>query len=202
MASRIAQLPDVGLVSGITRPLGTVPPEFRATYQAGLVGDRLGRRLHADRSARRRPQPARRRAPTRWRATSVTSAPRSRDRAEHSESARRVLVDESPIRRRQAGPERRHRRQARRQHQRARQLHGHQLHGGQGHVRLDRPGAGGAAGQPGLRPRPSCSETRNAFERLVAARNDGNLDEINNLAATSCRGCNDKDSPQRDGEAS
>jgi RND superfamily putative drug exporter len=41
MASRVAQLPDVGLVSGITRPLGEVPPEFRATFQAGLVGDRL-----------------------------------------------------------------------------------------------------------------------------------------------------------------
>ncbi|HZA12231.1 MMPL family transporter [Mycobacterium sp.] len=41
MASRVAQLPDVSLVSGITRPLGVVPPEFRATFQAGLVGDRL-----------------------------------------------------------------------------------------------------------------------------------------------------------------
>ena len=29
------------LVSGITRPLGSVPPEFRATYQAGIVGTRL-----------------------------------------------------------------------------------------------------------------------------------------------------------------
>ena len=41
MASRIAQLPDIGLVSGVTRPLGEVPPEFRATFQAGIVGDRL-----------------------------------------------------------------------------------------------------------------------------------------------------------------
>ncbi|MGV0743985.1 MMPL/RND family transporter [Mycolicibacterium sp. XJ870] len=41
LASRVAQLPDVGLVSGITRPLGDVPPEFRATYQSGLVGARL-----------------------------------------------------------------------------------------------------------------------------------------------------------------
>jgi RND superfamily putative drug exporter len=41
MASRISQLPDVAMVSGITRPLGDVPPEFRATFQAGLVGDRL-----------------------------------------------------------------------------------------------------------------------------------------------------------------
>jgi RND superfamily putative drug exporter len=41
MASRIAQLPDIALVSGATRPLGEVPPEFRATFQAGIVGDRL-----------------------------------------------------------------------------------------------------------------------------------------------------------------
>ncbi|MCV7287910.1 MMPL family transporter [Mycolicibacterium wolinskyi] len=41
LASRVAQLPDVGLVSGITRPLGEVPAEFRATFQAGIVGDRL-----------------------------------------------------------------------------------------------------------------------------------------------------------------
>ncbi|MDR3662958.1 MAG: MMPL family transporter [Mycobacterium sp.] len=41
MASRISQLPDIAMVSGITRPMGEVPPEFRATFQAGLVGDRL-----------------------------------------------------------------------------------------------------------------------------------------------------------------
>lgn len=41
LAERIAQLPDIQMVSGITRPLGSVPPEFRATYQAGIVGSRL-----------------------------------------------------------------------------------------------------------------------------------------------------------------
>lgn len=41
LAARVAQLPNVGLVSGITRPLGEVPLEFRATYQAGIVGSRL-----------------------------------------------------------------------------------------------------------------------------------------------------------------
>ena len=41
MASRIAQLSDISLISGITRPLGEVPPEFRATFQAGIVGARL-----------------------------------------------------------------------------------------------------------------------------------------------------------------
>lgn len=41
MASRVAQLPNVEMVNGITRPLGDVPQEFRATFQAGIVGDRL-----------------------------------------------------------------------------------------------------------------------------------------------------------------
>jgi putative drug exporter of the RND superfamily len=41
MAQRVSQLPNVARVSGITRPTGVVPQEFRATYQAGLVGDRL-----------------------------------------------------------------------------------------------------------------------------------------------------------------
>ncbi len=42
MAERVSQLPDIARVSGITRPTGVVPQEFRATYQAGAVGARLG----------------------------------------------------------------------------------------------------------------------------------------------------------------
>jgi RND superfamily putative drug exporter len=41
MAERISQLPNIAMVNGVTRPLGKVPKEFRATYQAGIVGDRL-----------------------------------------------------------------------------------------------------------------------------------------------------------------
>jgi RND superfamily putative drug exporter len=41
MAQRVSQLPNIGLVSGLTRPTGQVPQEFRATYQAGIVGDRM-----------------------------------------------------------------------------------------------------------------------------------------------------------------
>jgi RND superfamily putative drug exporter len=41
MAQRVSQLPNIGLVSGLTRPTGEVPQEFRATYQAGIVGDRM-----------------------------------------------------------------------------------------------------------------------------------------------------------------
>ncbi|MCV7259845.1 MMPL/RND family transporter [Mycobacterium shimoidei] len=38
MADRVSQLPNIAAVSGITRPTGAVPKEFRATYQAGAVG--------------------------------------------------------------------------------------------------------------------------------------------------------------------
>ncbi len=41
MAQRVSQLPNIGLVSGLTRPTGEVPQEFRATYQAGIDGDRM-----------------------------------------------------------------------------------------------------------------------------------------------------------------
>ncbi len=41
MAQRISQLPNIAKINGITRPLGQVPEEFRASYQAGIVGDRL-----------------------------------------------------------------------------------------------------------------------------------------------------------------
>ncbi|MEI7714632.1 MAG: RND family transporter [Mycobacterium sp.] len=38
MASRVGQLPNVAAVRGITRPTGRVPDQFRATYQAGAIG--------------------------------------------------------------------------------------------------------------------------------------------------------------------
>ncbi len=38
LAQRVSQLPNVAAVSGITRPTGAVPKEFRATYQAGAIG--------------------------------------------------------------------------------------------------------------------------------------------------------------------
>lgn len=41
MADRVSQLPNVGAVSGITRPTGNVPEQFRATYQAGAIGSLL-----------------------------------------------------------------------------------------------------------------------------------------------------------------
>jgi putative drug exporter of the RND superfamily len=41
MAQRISQLPGVAMVRGITRPTGQSPQEARATFQAGMVGDKL-----------------------------------------------------------------------------------------------------------------------------------------------------------------
>jgi len=41
MASRVGQLPNIAAVSGITRPTGRVPEQFRATYQAGAIGSFL-----------------------------------------------------------------------------------------------------------------------------------------------------------------
>lgn len=41
MADRVSQLPNIAAVSGITRPTGIVPEQFRATYQAGAIGTLL-----------------------------------------------------------------------------------------------------------------------------------------------------------------
>ena len=43
LADRVSQLPNIAVVSGITRPTGIVPEQFRATYQAGAVGSILAR---------------------------------------------------------------------------------------------------------------------------------------------------------------
>jgi RND superfamily putative drug exporter len=41
MADRVSQLPNIAAISGITRPTGKVPEQFRATYQAGAIGTML-----------------------------------------------------------------------------------------------------------------------------------------------------------------
>jgi putative drug exporter of the RND superfamily len=38
MADRVSQLSNIAAISGITRPTGNVPEQFRATYQAGAIG--------------------------------------------------------------------------------------------------------------------------------------------------------------------
>ena len=157
---------------------GEVPPEFRATYQAGLVGDRL-----ADGSA----QIGQRTGDLNRLATGAdTLADNLGDvRAQVNKIVPSIqsLVDafssvRTQYRRRQAGARRRQRRQARRQHQRARQRDGRELLRRQGHVRLDRPGADGAARQRGLRrrsllqrhPCPVRAARRRAQRRTASTR--------------------------------
>jgi RND superfamily putative drug exporter len=41
MGRRVAQVPDVAMVRGMTRPLGDSPEQTKPTWQAGLVGDKL-----------------------------------------------------------------------------------------------------------------------------------------------------------------
>ncbi len=41
MAGRVAQVPDVAMVRGMTRPLGDSLEQTKATWQAGIVGDKL-----------------------------------------------------------------------------------------------------------------------------------------------------------------
>jgi RND superfamily putative drug exporter len=38
LADRVSQLPNIAVISGITRPTGNVPEQFRATCQAGAIG--------------------------------------------------------------------------------------------------------------------------------------------------------------------
>ncbi|MCV7282687.1 RND family transporter [Mycolicibacterium flavescens] len=42
MAKRVAALPDIDMIRGITRPTGEVLEQAKATYQAGEVGSKLG----------------------------------------------------------------------------------------------------------------------------------------------------------------
>ncbi|MET0700772.1 MAG: RND family transporter [Mycobacterium sp.] len=42
MAARVAQLPNIDMVRGITRPSGEMLEQAKATYQAGEVGSKLG----------------------------------------------------------------------------------------------------------------------------------------------------------------
>ncbi len=196
MASRVEQLPDVGLVSGITRPLGEVPPEFRATYQAGIVGDRL-----ADGSAQigQRTGDLNRLtdgADTLADSLADVRAPDQHHRTQHRGPDRHVLLGADPVRRRQAGARRQSRGRAGRQRQRARHVHGRQLRRRQGHVRLDRPGPGRAERQRDLQrqpvlqrhPRPAAEAVRRARRRTASTRST--------TSPTNCRAFGRPANPQ------
>ena len=150
-----AQLPNVALVSGITRPTGNVPRTVQGHLSGGRCRHPPGRRLQPDQRAQRRPQPAGGGGQHAGRATSTRCAARSaQHRASVQEPGGLASVDEGPVQRRHSWS---------RDVDIAAQLvdhvnslsndHGLQLHRGQGLFRLDRPGPDGAAGQSGLRSR-------------------------------------------------
>ena len=153
MADRVSQLPNIAVVSGITRPTGTVPEQFRATYQAGAVGSILARGStvindHTN-DLNRLVDGA---------GTLAENLDDVRGQVGKLATSIQGLIDaftslKNPVRRRHLGQGGRHRSQARRPRELTQQCHGLELLRRQGHVWLDRPGAGGAAGQPGLRCR-------------------------------------------------
>jgi RND superfamily putative drug exporter len=182
MASRVAQLPNVGLVSGITRPLGDVPPEFRATYQAGLVGRRL-----ADGSA----QIGQRTGDlNRLVAGANSLADNLGDvRAQVNKIAPSIqsLIDAFSSVRTQYGGDR----LVRDVDTAAKLVDSINALGNAMGVNFSAvkdmfawigPVLTALQGNPVCDADPSCSATRVQFQRLVAARDDGSLDQINDLA--------------------
>jgi RND superfamily putative drug exporter len=182
MASRVAQLPNVGLVSGITRPLGEVPPEFRATYQAGIVGDRL-----ADGSA----QIGQRTGDLNRLATGANTLADSLGdlRAQVNQMAPSIqsLLDAISSMKTKEGGDKlvRDVEAAARLVQAANRL-GNAMGVNFATVKdmfaWIGPVLTALQGNPVCNADPSCSDTRNQFERLVAARDAGALDEINAAA--------------------
>ncbi|HET6735051.1 RND family transporter [Mycobacterium sp.] len=182
MASRIAQLPDVSLVSGITRPLGEVPPEFRATFQAGIVGDRL-----AAGSA----QIGERTGDLNQLATGANTLADSLGdvRAQVNTIAPTIqsLIDAFSSIRTQNGGDK----LVRDVETAAKLVDSINKLGNSMGVNFAAvkdmfawigPVLTALQGNAVCDANPSCSATRVQFERLVAARNDGSVDEINKLA--------------------
>ena len=201
MASRIAQLPDVALVSGITRPLGEVPPEFRATFQAGIVGDRLaaGSAQIGERTGDL----------NRLAAGANTLADSLGDvRAQVNQIAPSIqsLIDAFSSVRTQYGGDK----LVRDVETAAKLVNSINKLGNDMGVNFAAvkdmfawigPVLTALQGNAVCDANPSCSATRVQFERLVAARNDGSLDQINRAGRTTA-GSRGPADPHRNGESS
>ena len=145
MADRVSQLPNIAAISGITRPTGNVPEQFRATYQAGAIGTMLqgGSELINDHTSdlNRLSEGA---------GTLASNLDDVRGQVEPARSQRAGpgefhVLDEGPVQRRRPGEASRHHRPAHRPRQLAHQCHGHYLRRCQGLFRLDRSGGDGPA---------------------------------------------------------
>ncbi|MGV0790796.1 MMPL/RND family transporter [Mycolicibacterium sp. XJ1819] len=182
MASRVAQLPNIGLVSGITRPLGEVPPEFRATFQAGLVGSRL-----ADGSAQIGSRSGDLNRLTDGANTLADSLADVRSQINAIAPSIQDLVDTFSSVRTEYGGDK-----LVRDVETAAKLVAsvNALGNSMGvNFRTVRdmfawigPVLMALNGNAVCDANPSCVDTRQQFQRLVAARQDGSLDEINGLA--------------------
>ncbi|MDT5337017.1 MAG: putative drug exporter of the superfamily [Mycobacterium sp.] len=193
LASRIAQLPNVGLVSGITRPLGNVPPEFRATYQAGLVGSRL-----ADGSTQIDQRGGDLNKLAAGANTLANNLGDVRAQVKKIAPSIQTLIDSVSSMRTQQGGDK----LVRDVDNAAKLVDSINALGNEMGINFTAardmfawigPVLVALQGNPVCDLDTSCSNTRNVFERLVASRTNGNLDQINNLAH-QLQGMNDKDS--------
>ena len=182
MAQRVSQLPNIGLVSGLTRPTGEVPQEFRATYQAGIVGDRMaqGSAVISDNSKDlNRLQNG----------AGTLAASLSDVRAQINRIAPSIqrLIDAVSSMRSQFGGDK-----LVKQVETAAQLVqsinalGNAMGMNFATVRdmfgWVGPVLAALNGNAVCDANPSCSDTRMQFQKLMAARDDGRLDQINTLA--------------------
>jgi RND superfamily putative drug exporter len=182
MAGRVSQLPNIGLVSGLTRPTGEVPQEFRATYQAGIVGDRMaqGSAVISDntKDLNRLQNGA---------GTLAASLSDVRAQVNRIAPSMQRLIDAVSSMRSQQGGDK-----LVKQVETAAQLVqsinalGNAMGINFATVRdmfsWVGPVLAALNGNAVCDANPSCSDTRMQFQKLMAARDDGRLDQINTLA--------------------
>lgn len=182
LASRVAQLPNVGLVSGITRPVGEVPLEFRATFQAGIVGDRL-----ADGSAQIGQRSGDLNRLTEGADTLAESLADVRGQINTIAPSIQDLVDTFTSVRTEYGGDK----LVRDVETAAKLVNSINALGNSMGVNFRTvrdmfawigPVLAALNGNAVCDANPSCVDTRQQFQRLVKAREDGSLDEINGLA--------------------
>jgi RND superfamily putative drug exporter len=193
MAQRVSQLPNIGLVSGITRPTGAVPQEFRATYQAGIVGDRMaaGSAVISDstKDLNRLTDGA---------STLAASLGDVRTQINKIAPSMQRLIDSFSTMRNQLGGDR----LVRDVETAAKLVQSINALGNAMGVNFTTvrdmfawvgPVLAALNGNAVCDANPSCSATRIQFQKLVDARNDGSLDQINTLAG-QLQGFQDKQS--------
>jgi RND superfamily putative drug exporter len=182
MAQRVSQLPNIGLVSGLTRPTGVVPQEFRATYQAGIVGDRManGSAVISDNTKDLNRL-------TNGAGTLAASLSDVRAQINKIAPSMQRLIDAFNAMRSQAGGDK-----LVKQVQTAADLvQSVNALGNAMGVNFSTvkdmfgwigPVLAALNGNAVCDANPSCSDTRAQFQKLMAARDDGRLDQINSLA--------------------